>query len=466
MKKGRIRRTFSDIIEAIKGTDQDFTKGNLGRAILLLSIPMVIEMSMESVFAVVDIYFVSRIGSEAVAVVGITESLMTILYAVSMGLGMGTTALVARRVGEKKYGDASVTAAQSIGIGFIASLPIAFIGFFYSKELLNVMGATEKMVTEGFGYPMIIIGANIVIMLIFIINAVFRGAGDAALSMRILFISNTINIILDPCLIFGLGPFPELGITGAALATVIGRGTGVIIQMFLLFNGHHRIKIVFNDFSLKVKLVKKIVKISLGGIGQFIIATSSWIGLVRIMSSFGSSVMAGYTIAIRIIIFLLLPAWGLSNAAATMIGQNLGAGKPKRAEASVILTAKINFLFLSGVAILNFLFAESLISIFTDVADVIDSGVNTLLFISLIFPVYAIGMVMIQGLNGSGDTKTPTIINLFSFWLLEIPVAYLLAVKLDFASFGVYYAIILADLSTAIIGVTIFRKGKWKKKKV
>ena len=453
-------------MDSIKGTEFDFTSGKLGRAIFLLAVPMVLEMAMESVFAVVDIFFVSKLGAEAVATVGITESVMTLLYAIALGLGMGTTALIARRVGEKKMKDAAVTAAQSILLGTILSIPIALAGIYFAPDLLELMGSSRSMIESGFRYPQIVIGFNIVIMLLFIINAIFRGAGDAALSMRILWVSNIINIILDPCLIFGLGPFPELGIAGAATATVIGRGTGVVLQLYLLLNGKHRIKIGLNDFMLRLRLMLKLIRLSLGGIGQFLISTTSWIGLVRIMSTFGSTAIAGYTIAIRILIFSLLPSWGLSNAASTMVGQNLGAGKPKRAERSVIITAKINFVFLTSVTILFLLFPAEFIRIFTPDPGVIMAGKDALRFISFVLPFYAIGMVMIQALNGSGDTRTPTIINFFCFWLTELPVAYILSMKLGFRAHGVYLAIVLADIMIAAIGIIIFRRGKWKLKVV
>ncbi len=460
----KIQQILFDIVESVKGTEQDFTTGKLGRAIFLLAVPMVLEMAMESVFAVVDIFFVSKLGSEAVATVGITESVMTLLYAISLGLGMGTTALIARRVGEGKMREASITAAQSISLGVFLSIPIAVAGIYFAPDLLELMGSSKTMIDTGFRYPQIVIGFNIVIMLLFIINSIFRGAGDAALSMRILWISNFINIILDPCLIFGLGPFPELGIAGAATATVIGRGTGVIFQLYLLFNGKHRIKIGVNDFKLRLKLMLKLIRLSLGGIGQFLISTTSWIGLVRIMSTFGSSVLAGYTIAIRVLIFSLLPSWGLSNAASTMVGQNLGAKKPERAERSVIITAKINFVFLTVVTVIFLVFPGEFIRIFTPDPGVIRAGKDALRFVSFALPFYAIGMVMIQTLNGSGDTKTPTIINFFCFWLMEIPVAYIFAMKLGYGAHGVYLAIVLADILISIIGIILFRRGKWKEK--
>ncbi|MEN8223628.1 MAG: MATE family efflux transporter [Acidobacteriota bacterium] len=458
------KNIFRDIVEAVKGTEQDFTSGSIRRAILLLAIPMVLEMAMESVFAVVDIFFVSRIGPEAVATVGITESVMTILYAISLGLGMGTTALISRRVGEKDYERASLTAVHSIGIGIVLSIPIAFLGIYYAPELLKVMGSSDSMIENGYRYPMITIGGNIVIMLLFIINSIFRGAGDAALSMRVLWISNIINIFLDPCLIFGLGPFPELGIAGAATATLTGRSIGVMLQFYYLFRGKHRIKIQIKKIKVEFKIIKKLIRISLGGIGQFLISTSSWIGLVRIMSSFGSSSLAGYTIAIRILIFSLLPSWGLSNAANTMVGQNLGAKKPERAEKAVKITAFANFIFLSFVGLVFYFFPSTLVNIFTNEPEVIKTGIDTLKYISFAFPFYAIGLVVIQAINGSGDTRTPTIINFFCFWLMEIPVAYILAFNFGMNEKGVYFAIVLADIMLTTAAVYVFKKGKWKKK--
>jgi putative MATE family efflux protein len=460
----KIQNALQDIYESIKGSGQDFTSGSLKRAIFLLAVPMVLEMAMESVFAVVDIFFVAKLGSDAVATVGITESVMTILYAIALGLGMGTTALISRRVGEHRSKDASVTAAQSVLIGVLLSVPIAIAGIWYSPRLLELMGSSHSMIESGYRYPQVIIGFNIVIMLLFIINSIFRGAGDAALSMRILWLSNLINIVLDPCLIFGWGPFPELGLAGAAIATTIGRGSGVLLQIYYLFNGKHRIRIMLRDFIPKMRLIWKLIRISLGGIGQFLISTSSWIALYRIISTFGSIAVAGYTISIRILIFSLLPSWGLSNAASTMVGQNLGAKKPDRAERSVIITAKINFVFLTCVAVLFLIYAADFIEIFTTEPGVVDAGKNALKFLSMVLPFYAVGMIMIQALNGSGDTKTPTIINFFCFWLIEIPVAYILSYNMNFGVYGVYAAIVLADLMIAAIGIIIFRKGKWKDK--
>ncbi len=461
-----LKRLWKDILEAVSGTDQDFTKGSMRRAILLLSIPMVLEMAMESVFAVVDIFFVSKLGADAVATVGITESLMTIVYAIAMGLAVGTTALVSRRIGEKNPEGASVTAFQAIATGLLVSLLIAIPGASFASRLLNLMGAEDEMVREGFMYTGIMLGGNGIIMLLFIINAVFRSAGDAAISMRVLWIANLINIILDPLLILGIGPFPELGIKGAAIATTIGRGVGVAYQFWLLFNGKGRVQLKIHHMFIQVKVLWRLIRLSLGGIGQSLIATTSWIGLVRIIAEFGSDMLAGYTIAIRVIIFTLLPSWGLSNAAATLVGQNLGAGQPDRAQSSVWLTAKINMIFMGLVAVIFILFPGFFIRIFIDDQDIIASGAVCLRIIAYGYVFYAMGMVMIQALNGAGDTGTPTLINLFCFWMIEIPLAYLLALKWGVAENGVYIAIIVAETIMALIAALIFRRGKWKLRKV
>ncbi len=462
----RANSLWIDIKESIAGTEQDFTEGKIGRAILLLSIPMVLEMFMESIFAVVDIFFVSKLGADAVATVGITESLITLVYAIAIGLAMGTTAVVSRRVGEKDMDGAGRSAFQAIIVGFVASLPISLIGIFFAPELLSMMGAEANIVQNLYGYTTIMIGSNMVIMMLFVINAVFRGAGDAAISMRVLWLANGINMILDPLLIFGIWIFPELGVTGAAVATSIGRGVGVLFQVYLLLKGNTRIRLLKEHLSLQWQVMKKLIRISLGGIGQFIIATSSWIGLVRIMAEFGSVTVAGYTIAIRILVFSILPSWGMSNAAATLVGQNLGAKKPERAEKSTWMAAIVNMVFLGIVGIIFYTFSEYLVRIFTADPEIIAIGAKCLRIISYGYLAYAFGMVIIQAFNGAGDTTTPTIINFFCFWLLEIPLAYYLALELGWKEDGVFYSIVIAETVLGIIGFVLFRKGKWKQIKV
>ena len=462
----KFKQLKKDVWEAVSGTEQDFTEGKLGRAIFLLSIPMVLEMVMESVFAVVDIYFVSRLGADAVATVGITESLVTIVYSLAVGLSMATTALVSRRIGEKNPDKAAKAAFQAITTGIIVSMFIAVPGVIFARDLLSLMGGTEQMINDYSGYTSIMLGANGIIMMLFIINAIFRSSGDAAISMRVLWMANIINIILDPILIFGWGPFPEMGVAGAATATTIGRGLAVIYQFYLLSTGKHRLRITRKDMVIKARTIAKIIRLSLGGIGQSLIATTSWIGLMKIVAEFGSEVVAGYTIGIRIIIFSLLPSWGISNAAATLVGQNLGAEKPDRAENSVWTTGKINAIFL-GVMGVIFIFAPSFfIKLFIQDPAVVESGANCLRIMSYGFVMYGFGMVMIQSFNGAGDTLTPTKINFVSFWMIEIPLAWILAMKLGFEENGVYTAIVVAETFMTIVAIILFRRGKWKLKKV
>lgn len=466
LKSLRWRSIWTDIKEAIGGTDRDFTSDSIGKALFILSIPMVLEMIMESIFAVVDIFFVSKLGADAVATVGITESSMTIVYAIGMGLSTATTALVARRIGEKKTGKAGTVAFQAIISGLIVSVLISIPGVIYAKEFLLLMGASDEMAEAGYLYPAVMFGGNAVIMLLFIINAVFRSSGDAAVSMRVLLFANLINIILDPLLIFGIGPFPELGLMGAAIATTIGRGLAVCYQFYLLFKGHKRIRLELQHLQIKLKVMIQLFKLSAGGILQYIIATSSWIALYRIISELGSEVMAGYTIAIRIVVFVLLPSWGLSNAASTLVGQNLGAKQPERAERTVWITAYANMVLLGLVGIVLIIFPETFIRLFIDVPNVISNGAVSLRIISIGFVSYAMGMVMTQAFNGSGDTVTPTRINFFCFWLFEIPLAYLLAIVLDMKIYGISIAIVAAETALTLTAWYFFRKGNWKLTKV
>ena len=385
---------FKDLREAIGGSEKDFTQIPLGKAIFLLSIPMVLEMIMESVFALVDIFFVSRLGAEAIATVGITESLMTIIYAIGIGLSVGTTALVSRRIGEKKPEAAAVSAVQAIFTGIVVSMIFSAVGIFFARDLLRLMGASEATVEMGYMYPAIMLGGNGIIMLLFIINAVFRSSGDAAISMRVLWFANILNIILDPLLIFGIGPFPEMGVQGAAVATNIGRGVAVIYQLYLLVNGNYRVKVRARQIVMRMGEVIKLVKLSLGAIGQYLIATSSWIFLVWVVTSLGEEVVAGYTIAIRIVMFALFPSWGLANAAATLVGQNLGAKQPERAERSAWVVGIANMVFLGLVSIIFIAIPDSFIGFFihgTDEEMVLESGVTCLRIVSFGFLVFAMG---------------------------------------------------------------------------
>jgi putative MATE family efflux protein len=465
LKKG-YKKVLLNINEAISGTEQDFTKGSLRRAVFLLSVPMVLEMLMESVFAVVDIFYVSKLGSEAVAAVGLTESLITIVYSIGFGLSMAATAMVSRRIGEKDPKGAAKAAFQSILTGLVVSLIIAIPGVLFASDLLRLMGASENIYTTMSSYTAIMLGGNAVIMLLFIINAVFRSAGDAAVSMRVLWIANLINIVLDPLLIFGIGPFPELGLKGAAIATTIGRGFGVVYQFYLLFRGNKRVKLTLEIIGIDLKTIKTLIRLSIGGIGQNLIATSSWIGLMRIISEFGSEAIAGYTIAIRVIVFALLPSWGISNAAATLVGQNLGANQHHRAEKSVWAVGKVNLWLMGIISIVLILFPSALIRLFIDEPAVIKSGMMSLRIISIGFIFYGLGMVMVQALNGAGDTVTPTIINFFCFWILEIPLAYFLAITLNIGEEGVYYSIVISESVMALAATFLFKRGKWKLKRV
>jgi len=453
---------WSSIREALRGSHQDFTQGNLNRAIVLLAIPMVMEMVLESLFAVVDVFWVGRLGAEAVATVGLTESLLSVIFAVGFGLGLSTTAMVARRIGEKDAPGAAVAGVQAIVLGLTTSLLIGVPCWIYAPRLLEVMGASPAMVASGAGYTRIALGGCGAVLMLFLNNAIFRGAGDAAVAMRLLWVSNIINLILDPCLIFGWGPFPKLGVTGAALATFTGRSIGVLYQFYRLLRGTERIRILASQLRVNVGVLLRLMRVSLTGILQFAVADVSWIGLVRIVSLFGSAALAGYTIAIRIVIFVILPSWGLSNAAATLVGQNLGAKQPERAERSVWRTGLYNMLFLGSVGVFFVFFADPIIRLFTNDPAVVPLAVSCLRILSYGNIGYAYGMVMLQAFNGAGDTITPTVVNFFGFCMLELPLAYALAVPLGFRTNGAYYAIVFAEGAIAVAGVLLFRRGKWK----
>lgn len=460
-ERTRARRWWATLKEAVTGSEQDFTEGHLGRAVLLLAVPMILEMSMESVFGVLDVYFVGRLGPAAVAAVGLTESMLVVVFAIAMGLSLSTTAMVARRIGEKDPEGASQTAAQAIALGVLVAVPSGLVGIFYAPELLGLMGAPAGVAREGAVYTAWILGGNITILLLFLINAVFRGAGDASLAMRSLGLANLVNVVLDPCLIFGLGPFPELGLAGAAIGTTVGRAVGVLYQLRALAKGP-RIALERRHLRLQWDVMARLLRVSAGGIVQFLIATGSWLGLVYILTPFGAGALAGYTIAVRIVVVALLPAWGLCNAAATLVGQNLGARKPDRAERSVWLAGFYNMAFLGLVMVVFVLFAEPLVGVFTPDPAVRALGASCLRIFSYGYMVYAWGMVMVQAFNGAGDTTTPTWINLVCYWMFQIPLAFVLARTLGFGAQGVFWAVPMAELLIALAGIFFFRRGAWK----
>jgi putative MATE family efflux protein len=457
---------WPSIREALRGSHQDFTTGSLNRAILLLAIPMVLEMVLESLFAVVDIFWVGRLGADAVATVGLTESLLSLVFGVALGLSLSTTAMVARRIGEKDPAGAAVAGVQAIALGLGVSLVIGVPCLFYAPSLLRMMGASPQVVAVGSGYARIALGGSGAIMLLFLNNAIFRGAGDAAIAMRLLWVSNIINLILDPCLIFGWGPFPKLGVTGAALATFTGRSIGVLYQFYRLLRGSERIRILRHQLHFNFGVLFRLVRVSLTGILQFLIAHTSWIGLVRIVSIFGSAALAGYTIAIRIVVFIILPSWGLSNAAATLVGQNLGARQPQRAETSVWRTGFYNMIFLGVIGIFLIIFAEPVVRLFTHDPQVVPLAASCLRILSYGNIGYAYGMVMLQAFNGAGDTVTPTIVNFFGFWVLEIPLAWFLAIPSHLQAKGAYIAIVVAECAIAAAGIILFKQGRWKRQKI
>ncbi|ELR71100.1 Na+-driven multidrug efflux protein [Fulvivirga imtechensis AK7] len=454
---------WKELKNAIRGTEADYTQIGMKHAIFLLAVPMILELVMESTFAVVDIYFVGKLGASAVATVGITETYLFLLYSIGMGLSMAVTAIIARRIGEKKKEEAAVSAIQALFLGLLASLPFTFAGIFFAKDLLTLMGADGWSINEGYRYTQWMLGGNAVIMMLFVINAVFRGAGDAAIAMRILWISNGINIILDPLLIFGLGPVPALGIEGAAVATTIGRGIGVAVQLWTLFRGGKHIAVKTTQIQWNSKVILNIFRTSLGGIGQMIIGMTSWIFLMRILADIGSEAVAGATIALRIMMFTMMPAWGLSNAAATLVGQNLGAGHPERAESAVWKTGLYNMIFLVCVSVTFFFFNEPLMKIFTDDLRVIAIGSEWLQILSFSFWVYGWWMVSVQAFNGAGDTKTPTKINLVFFWLIQIPLSYLLAITFGWEQSGVFWGVFVSETLVGLFTLWLFTRGSWKK---
>lgn len=458
--------TWRAVSSALRGEQHDYTTLPLSRAVLLLAVPMVLEMVMESLFALADVFWVSRLGHEAIAVVGLTESIMTLIYAVAIGISFAATAIVARRIGEKNPRLAAQSAGQIIllGTGLAALLGIA-LGL-NGEHLLGLMGGDESVTTAGRGYVTIMMGGNATVFLIFLINAIFRGAGDAALAMRTLILANGLNLILDPCFIFGWGPFPELGLTGAAVATNLGRGIGVAYQIWHLTGGPGRINLTWDDLRPRAASLTTILRTSGNGIAQLLISTTSWVGLFKILAAFGSTAVAGYTIAIRVIIFALMPAWGLANAGATLVGQNLGAGKPDRAESAVLMAMRYNVIFLSFVGLVFIAGCSLIAGAFTDDPAVFTLARRALWIVSLAFPLYAAGMCLEGTFNGSGDTWTPTRLNFFCFWLGQIPLAWLLAGPCGLGPTGVFIAVPVSFSLLAIWSWVLFRRGQWKQTQV
>jgi putative MATE family efflux protein len=465
MATGR-RPLWAELRDAIRGTGADYTRIPLRRAVFLLAVPMVLELVLESTFAVVDIWFVGKLGSSAVATVGLTETLLFLLYAIGIGLAMAVTAVVARRVGEGKREEAAVSAVQAIWIACLASLPFAFAGIAFAPELLRMMGADEWALSHGYPYMQWALGSNAVIMLLFTINAVFRGAGDAAAAMRVLWFANALNIVLDPILIFGFGPVPAFGIEGAAIATTIGRGSGVLLQLWILFRGGPHLRILRAQLVWHAAILRNIARTSLGGIGQMIVAMTSWIFLMRILAAIGSEAVAGATIAVRIMMFTMMPAWGMSNAAATLVGQNLGAGHSDRAEASVWRIGAYNMVYLLAISVAFFAVPREFMGIFSGDAAVVAIGAEWLRILSYSLFVYGWWMVSVQAFNGAGDTVTPTWINAVFFWLIQIPLSWLLAVALDWQHSGVFWGVFISETAVGLFTLWLFTRGRWKTARV
>jgi putative MATE family efflux protein len=457
---------WETVKEAVRGSRQDYTEGPIGRAVVLLAVPMVLEMLMESVFVVADVFFVGRLGADAVATVGITESWMTIMYALAIGLSIGGAATVARRIGEKDADGAAKSAVQSIILGLVAAAVFGTVGAVFGPRMLALMGASEDVLRTGSTFSRVMLGGSGTVVMLFLVNAVFRGAGDAAIAMRVLWFANAINVILGPCLIFGLGPFPELGVAGAAIGTTIGRGSGVLYQLYHLTRRGGRIEIHARHWRFDLEVMRTILRISSTATFQNFVNTASWMGLVRILTTFGSAAVAGNTIGIRVILFALLPSFGVANAAATLVGQNLGAGKPDRAEAAAWKAGLYNTIFLGAVGLIFLALAPFIISFFTDDPDVARYGIGCLRIVSAGFLFYGYAMALTAAFNGAGDTRTPTFISIACFWLWEIPLAWTLAVPLGFGPTGVFVAVTVAFTTMSAVSAWLFRKGKWKEKRV
>jgi putative MATE family efflux protein len=449
--------------QAVLGTEQNFTEGSINRAIFLLSIPMILEMAMESLLAVVDIFFIGLMGdNNAVTAVGLTESVIAIVYSIAMGLGMAATAMVSRRIGEKDKAGAAVAAVNSFYIGGAVAVIFGIVGVLFYKDILRLMGASEEIIAVGSGYTKWMLGGNVTIVALFLVNAVFRGAGNAAIAMHSLWIANILNIILDPILIFGWGPIPAMGVEGAAIATNIGRASGVLYQLYYLAGEKGIIRIRRDNARVDWQIIRKLLVVSSGNIGQFLISTASWLFLARIIVNFGSAAFAGYQFAIRIIIFTILPSWGMANAAATLVGQNLGANQPDRAEKSVWMAGMLNMIFLGLISITFLIASEGVMRLFSKDTEVISYGAECLKIVALGYVFFGYGMVIIQSFNGAGDTRTPTILNFFGYWLFQIPLAYMMAFTLGFEASGAFWAIAIAESVIAVAAILLFRRGTWK----
>ncbi len=452
--------------EALSNEEQDYTSGSINRAILLLAIPMILEVLMEGLFALVDAYFVGKISEEAVTAVGLTETFTTIVYSIAIGISIAATAMVSRRIGEKNKDGAAKAAFQAIVLGVIASFMIGIFGYHFAPDILAFMGANEAVVEIGVNYTRIILSTNIVIALLFILNGIFRGIGDAVIAMYALWIANILNMILDPLFIFGIGFFPEMGVTGAAIATSIGRGIGVCFQLYILFRGTKMLRLQIQYLKIIPSILRRLVRVASTGAAQFFVGSASWIFLARLVADFGTNTFAGYTFAVRIVIFCILPAWGMANAAATLVGQNLGANKPDRAEQSVWRAGFYNMLFMVALGVIFMIGAPFFIGIFSDNPDVIAAGSLSLRIFCIGYVFFAYGMVFGQAFGGAGDTTTPTLINLFCFWAVEIPLAYVLANLIFESALGVFIAIAIAESLLALVSYYFFRKGKWKLVKI
>ena len=460
----RIIRIWRFIKEALSENETDFTSGPIGRALGLLALPMMLEMAMEAIFAVVDIAFVSRLGTDAVAAVGITEALIMVLYALAVGLGMSVTAMVSRRIGAGDPEDAARVTGQAIWIGGLLALITSIPGVIYAEDLLRWMGASESVIQSGSGFTAVLLGGSASIIYLFLLNAAFRGAGDAPVALRSLMIANGCNIVLDPCLIFGIGPFPEMGVTGAAVATTIGRSIGILYLAWYLFGANGRLKFRLRHLRIVKSLIIRMLRISMGGVTQFLISTSSWIIIMRIVALYGSAPVAAYTIALRLIEFVLLPAWGLGNAAATLVGQNLGAGKPDRAARSTWRATFYNAVFMTVLGAVFIALAPIIVSWFTSDPEVLQTGISCLRILGVGYPMYAVGMIIVQALNGAGDTTTPSVLNFICFWLLQIPLAYWLATSVGYGPNGVFITIVISETLLSVLAVLVFRQGRWKHK--